>query len=59
MEILLIILRSLLFMLFALVGIACCKASGDAEADAESCFEAWMKSKQGNAVPDDPKGGTA
>lgn len=41
----LILLGSLLCMFLASVGIACCKVSGDAEEDAERCFEEWLKSK--------------
>ena len=55
MKILLITLGWLLCLILMSVGAACCKAAGDAETDAERCFEAWMKSKQDDAVPDDRK----
>lgn len=57
MEVLWIVLGSLLALFVISIGIACCKISGDAEEDAERCFEAWLKSKQEEAPKSEPKGG--
>ena len=45
MKVMLILLGSLLCLFLASVGDACCKVSGDAEEDAEKCYEAWIKSR--------------
>ena len=37
----------LVTLFFTVTGVACCKISGDAEEDAERCFEEWLKSKRG------------
>lgn len=47
MQVILILLGSLFSLFLASVGIACCKISGDCEEDAEKCYEAWMKSRNG------------
>ena len=59
MKVFLIILGSLLALFVVSIGIACCKISGDAEEDAERCFEEWLRSKQDDAAKSDPKGGAA
>lgn len=45
MNVLAVVLVSLFSFFAAVVGMACCKLSGDCEEDAQGCFERWLKSK--------------
>lgn len=36
----------LVCLLAGFLGYACCKISGDADEDAERCFEEWLKAKE-------------
>ncbi len=44
-----IILISLLCLFLVITALACCKVSGDAEKDAETCYEEWLKSKKADS----------